>query len=132
MLIDEFKKRTGMNPTDAEFNEVINVMYLESGQDMDKDRFCEDYKKHHDSELLNIFYNRCDKLSDKLDALRAERLRMVDFLLKKAEEFSDDAMYQNAVALVGIKKVIERKIKLHLKLTNDDEQWIIGQLLRIS
>ena len=121
-----------MNPTDAEFNEVINIMYLESGQDMDKDRFCEDYKKHHDSELLNIFFNRCDKLSDKLDVLRAERLRMVDFLLKKAEEFSDDEMYKNAVAMVGIKKVIERKIKLHLKLNNDDEQWVIGQLLKIS
>lgn len=43
MLQKEFFERTGINLTEQEFNQV-HAMYLESGQNMDKDQFCADWK----------------------------------------------------------------------------------------
>ena len=128
MTKQEFIDRTKMHPTDEEFAHQINVMYNASGENIDKDTFCADYKKHHDSILLNVFYERCFRLSDKLDVFRAEKKAYVTFLLQKAQEYKDYDMYQQAVRMVGMAQVIKRKLELNLELWAEDKDYIIDNI----
>lgn len=128
MTKQEFIDRTKMHPTDEEFANQINVMYSASGENIDKDTFCADYKKHHDSILLNVFYERCFNLSDKLDVFRAEKKACVTFFLQKAQEYKDYDMYQQAVRMVGMAQVIKRKLELNLELWAEDKDYIIDNI----
>ena len=42
MLQHEFEERVGFQVPEEEFNK-INAMYLDAGQNIDKDVFCKDY-----------------------------------------------------------------------------------------
>lgn len=122
MTKNEFTQRTGIELTDAEYKEV-EFMYLEAGN-MDKDEFCQDYKKHKDSTLLATFYRQSENLKDKLDAMREERSQIVDFLLERAQKFGDVALLNQAIKLVGHKAVIMRKIDQGLALWDLDKEYI--------
>ena len=122
MTKNEFTQRTGIELTDAEYKEV-EFMYLEAGN-MDKDEFCQDYKKHKDSSLLATFYRQSENLKDKLDAMREERSKIVDFLLERAQKFGDVDLLNQAIKLVGHKAVIMRKIDQGLALWDLDKEYI--------
>ena len=62
----EFEERTGYSIPDDRYKE-IEAMYLEAGEDIDKDTFCKEFKKHSDSILLYKFYQQSEKLKTKLD-----------------------------------------------------------------
>ena len=127
MTKQEFQERVGYAVSDADFDK-INQMYLESGQNMDKDAFCEDYKKHSDSVLLAIFFNRVDRLEDKLDVKREELGVLLNCLLKKAAEYNDDEMLNKAIQVVGEAAVIKRKAHLGLPFTDAEREYIIENL----
>lgn len=118
----EFTQRTGIELTDAEYKEV-EIMYLEAGN-MDKDAFCKDYKKHKDSTLLAAYYEKSNRLEEKLDAWREERSQVIDFLLERAQKFGDIELLNQAIKMVGHKRVIRRKIKLDLPLWDYDKEYI--------
>lgn len=122
MQKSEFTEKTGIELTDAEYKEV-EFMYLEAGN-MEKDEFCQDYKKHKDSTLLATFYRQSERLKDKLDAMREERSKMVDFLLERAQKFGDIELLNQAIKLVGHKAVIMRKIDQGLALWDLDKEYI--------
>ncbi len=127
MTKQEFFERTGIELTDEQYKGV-EMMYLEAGEKVDKDEFCKDYKKHKDSILLNTFYNQADRLKDKLDSLRSERSALVDFLLVRAQCFSDIELLHKAIQLVGHDQVIIRKIKQDLPLWDEDKQYIVENI----
>ena len=118
----EFSQRTGVNPTDEEYKN-IELMYLEAGN-MDKDEFCKDYKEHHDSTLLATFFRQAENLKSKLDDMRDERSRLVDFLLNISERYPDKSIHEWTVKLVGHKEVIRRKLNGGLTLWDVDREYI--------
>lgn len=118
----EFTQRTGIELTDAEYKEV-ELMYLEAGN-MDKDEFCKDYKEHKDSTLLATYFRQADKLKDKLDVMREERSKLVDFLLNISERYPDKSIHEWTVKLVGHKEVIRRKLNGGLTLWDVDREYI--------
>lgn len=126
MQKQEFTQKTGIELTDAEYKEV-EFMYLEAGN-MDKDEFCKDYKKHHESTLLATYFRQAENLKDKLDAMRDERSNLVDFLLERAQCFGDIELLNKAIELIGHDKVIKRKIRQNLPLWDEDKQYIVDNI----
>ena len=119
----EFTQRTGIVLTEDEYKE-IEIMYLESGDSLDKDVFCQDYQKHHDSVLLKTFYRQSDNLKNKVDFLRREKSDTVDFLLERAQDFGDSKLLERAILLVGHDSVIKRKIRMKLPFWEIDLNYI--------
>ena len=70
MTQKEFFDRTGIELTEDQYKQV-EQMYLEAGN-MDKDEFCKDYKKHHESTLLATYFRQAENLKNKLDDMRDE------------------------------------------------------------
>ena len=126
MTQKEFFERTGIELTEDQYKEV-ELMYLEAGN-MDKDEFCKDYKKHHESILLATYFRQAENLKDKLDAMRDERNSLVDFLLERAQCFGDVELLHKAILLVGHDKVIKRKIRMDLPLWDEDKTYIIDNI----
>lgn len=69
MLQKEFFERTGINLTEQEFNQV-HAIYMQAGDNVDKDQFCADWKKHHDSNLLRYYKRIAIVEADSLAVLR--------------------------------------------------------------
>lgn len=99
-------------------------MYMESGDSIDKDAFCKDYKKHHESKLLATYFRQAENLKNKLDDMRDERSSLVDFLLNISERYPDKSIHEWAVKLVGHKEVIRRKLNGGLTLWDVDREYI--------
>lgn len=118
----EFTQRTGIVLTEDEYRQV-EFMYLKAGN-MDKDAFCKDYKKHHESQLLATYFKQSERLKDKLDDMRDERSSLVDFLLNISERYPDKSIHEWAVKLVGHKEVIRRKLNGGLTLWDVDREYI--------
>ena len=126
MQKQEFTQRTDIQVSDVEYKE-IELMYLEAGN-MDKDEFCKDYKEHHDSTLLATFFRQAESLKSKLDDMRDERSKLVDFLLDRAQCFGDVELLHKAIQLVGHDKVIKRKIRLGMPLWDEDKEYIVENI----
>ncbi|MCR5504060.1 MAG: hypothetical protein K6E94_00540 [Elusimicrobiaceae bacterium] len=126
MTQKEFFERTGIELTEDQYKEV-ETMYLEAGN-MDKDEFCKDYKKHHESILLATYFRQAENLKDKQDAMRDERNSLVDFLLERAQCFGDVELLHKAILLVGHDRVIKRKIRMDLPLWDEDKTYIIDNI----
>lgn len=124
----EFTQRTGIELTDEQYQRVEDL-YMNAG-DMDKDEFCEDYKKHKDSKLLAFFYKLtedgkvCAKLIDRSMSKAAK------FLLMKSREFNDKSMRAEAIDLLGEKMIVRLTMEMDLELWSEDKKYIIETLTR--
>lgn len=124
MLQKEFFDRTGINLTEQEFNQV-HAIYMQSGDNVDKDQFCADWKKHHDSNLLHIFYNQADRLKDKLDQKRNEIYELAIYILEQAEVCSAPTLREKAIQMLGIETYLRIKIQVGYKLWQKDLDAIV-------
>lgn len=131
MTKKEFEDRIGYSIPDNRYS-VVERMYLEAGEIIDKDAFCKDYKKHHDSLLLNTFYQQAEQLKDKLDSKREEickleagLLNAATVMLEKAHQHLDDEMYNTAINLIGLEKAIVLKLELNLPLREAERNALI-------
>lgn len=120
----EFEQRTGIELTDEQYQRV-EIMYLNAGN-MDKDEFCEDYKKHSDSVILNTYFDQSEKLRNKLDAYREQQINMAYFLIKKSMVGGDKDMVQMAISLIGEQKYIQHKLERGYNLFESDKELIIS------
>lgn len=122
----EFEQRTGIELTNEQYQRVED-MYMNAG-DMDKDEFCEDYKKHKDSKLLAYFYKLtedskfCAKLIDR------SMLKVTKFLLMKSREVNDKSMRSEAIDLLGENMIVRLTIEMDLELWSEDKKYIIETL----
>lgn len=123
----EFTDRTGYTPTSEDEWKAINTMYLEAGN-MDKDVFCKEWKQHHKSDLLRIFYHRAMDNMEKLDYFNDMRNKTARLLITKSVELGDTDLYTEAVKLIGEKRAILFKIKNNLKLYGSDLEYITNNL----
>lgn len=120
----EFTQRTGIELTDEQYQKV-EIMYLNAGN-MDKDEFCEDYKKHSDSVILNTYFDQSEKLRNELDAYREKQINMAYFLIKKSMVGGDKDMVQMAISLIGEQKYIQHKLERGYNLFESDKELIIS------
>lgn len=87
MTKEEFTQLTGIEVTDEEFNKTIHAMYIEAGDDFDKQRFCEDFKAHSESTLLFRFYKLFKDAQEKLENAQSnlEKLKNAQSDLEKQQ-----------------------------------------------
>lgn len=128
MTQQEFTQRTGYTPATEEEYKAIEMMYLEAGESVDKDLFCKEWLKHKDSNLLRIFYRRAMENKEKLNYYDEMRTKTAQLLIRKAAEFDDITMYNEAVKLIGQKRVVLFKIKEGIELNAADLEYITDNL----
>ena len=116
MTKQEFTVRTGINPTDEEFNR-IHELYMAVGDDMDKEQFCTAYKSCKDLTLANAIFNN---LSSRIKKLEEER----DEIEHDFEDLHEKALHA-ANTLVDVSSVVGRESTK--ELLNNAAVSLIGQ-----
>lgn len=82
MTKQEFTDRTGYTPDDQEFAKIHST-YMQTV--LDKDEFCEDWKNHNTSKIIESLHVVAVNRELRLELLERERHVMVDFLLSEAQ-----------------------------------------------
>lgn len=116
MTHQEFIEKTGLTIPSQDFSKVYD-MYIYAGEKIDKASFFEDYKKHHQSKLLQVFYSRLALLESKIDTLKDEQYDIATYLITSGKSQKDHEM---AVKLIGQKSVTIYKLENNLELNNED------------
>ena len=124
MLQKEFFERTGINLTEQEFSQV-HAIYLQAGDNVDKDKFCADWKKHHDSDLLHIFYNQADRMAIELKQTKNELYELALYIMDQAEENSASSLRQKAIQMLGIETYLRIKIQKGYNLWQLDKDALV-------
>ena len=122
MTKQEFEERYGKTVNDHVFDN-INDLYM-SLDDMDKDVFVRDYKKHEESLILNELYNKVQSLERGMEDVERNNLCLIDMLIKKGSEWNDKAMLDMVEDQIGASATITRKIELGCELSDDDLEYI--------
>lgn len=127
MTREEFTQRTGIRTCDELWNE-IHALYVACG--MHTEAFCKDYKEHYESEIITKIETLAfeNKLKGKLleaEESKNELLRQTAYLLiRKADEWSDEETYFQAVLLIGRSECIRYKFDNNLELDKQDKEYI--------
>lgn len=128
MTQKEFEERIGRDVTGDEF-ERANDIYMMSGE-LDKDRFCADYKKHKDSEIIKALYDKADEYGDRLHVLNSEREETIDLLINMADEYGDSTIRQQVYKMIGEREYLRRKINKGYELWKDEREALNEILLK--
>lgn len=122
MTKQEFEERYGKTVNDHVFDN-INDLYM-SLNDMDKDMFVRDYKKHEESLILNELYNKVQSLERGIEDVERNNLCLIDMLIKKGSEWDDKEVLDTVENQIGMSAAITRKIELGCELSDDDLEYI--------
>ena len=122
MTKQEFEERYGKTVGDYIFDN-INDLYM-SLDDMDKDVFVRDYKKHEESLILNELYNKVQSLERGIEDAERNNLCLIDMLIKKGSEWDDKEVLDTVKNQIGMSAAITRKIELGCELSDDDLEYI--------
>ena len=109
MTLQEFNQRTNANLTEQQYSSV-EEMYMNAG-DIDKDVFCNDWKKHNDSTLLIGFYEQYLNYKKNLVDLNCELVNLHEFLVVQAEKTGSKEIRDMAVKMYGFRSYIKTRLK---------------------
>lgn len=133
MNIKEFRTLTGQEVTENEF-EDINKLYMATGN-MDKQTFCGLWKKN---DLFRIALEVERNLSAKVtfaekvlankEQEREDMSHAADVLLTVDEADDNVDAYEAAIELVTRREVVERKVRMGLRLREEDKKYILNHL----
>lgn len=126
MTKQEFEERYGSEVSNEVFNN-INDLYM-GADDMDKDTFVKDYKKHEESMLLLTYFYKAQKQEKVINNLKQQLSEFADKILYHASENMDETLLNEVEGLLGKKKFILRKIAMNIQLTNDDLKYVAENL----
>lgn len=129
----EFIERTDLTPTIEEY-QTIEAIYMAAGE-MDKNEFCKEFKKCGNNRLVAELFStvctlkgqyeeRCNEIED----LHQQKNEMVDFLIDRAQAFSDKELLEKASKMVGQKEVIRRRIVKGHPLWAYETEWMLNNL----
>ena len=124
MLQKEFFERTGINLTEQEFDQV-HAIYMQAGDNVDKDQFCADWKKHNDSVLLQEFFAQSERLKGKVDGYRNQINEIALFLVDQAEKWSASDLRSMAIQILGLEKYLQIKLQKGYNLWDIDREDMI-------
>ena len=133
MLLHEYETLMGNSCTEEMFNSKVNPLYMMT--DLDKEAFCDDYKLHGHSKILDEVLEHAlhverqytaalqeiDKLLEKL-TFAAEHLAIV------ADDCGSEDSYKIAVDLAGQNYITKFKIRENIDLNEQDKQYILNSL----
>lgn len=125
MTQKEFEERIGIKPTEEEFD-YIHAVYLNTS--MNKDEFCEDFKKHGDSLIIRDVHVRVLNYEMECERQKNAINELADFLIGKAHAYDDTDFRNQAVKLVGEIDVVKRTIELGLPLWDEDRKCILSMI----
>lgn len=123
MTQKEFEDRTGIKPTEEEFD-YIHAVYLNTS--MNKDEFCKDFKKHGDSRIIRDVHVRVLNYEMKCERQKNAINELADFLIGKAHAYDDTDFRNQAVKLVGEMDVVKRTIELGLPFWDEDRKVVLS------
>lgn len=123
MTQKEFEERTGIKPTEEEFD-YINAVYMNTS--MDKDEFCKEWKKYRDSRIIRDVHVRVLNYQMKCKRQESTINELADFLIGKAHAYDDTDFRNEAVRLVGEAEVVKRTIELGLPLWDEDRKIVLS------
>lgn len=126
MTKQEFEERYGSEVSNEVFDN-INDLYM-GADDMDKDTFVKDYKKHEESMLLQTYFYKAQKQEKVIDNLKQQLASLTDTLIQKGSEWGDKETLDIAINAIGMKNVILRKIALNIELEDDDLKYVAENL----
>lgn len=143
MNIQEFKALTGREVTESEFADITKL-YMATGN-MNKQTFCGLWKKNdlfsialeiernYSAKITfaeKVLANKEQELEDMADQQTAERENMshaADVLLAVDEANDYVDAYEAAIELVTRREVVERKVRMGLRLREEDKKYILEQ-----
>lgn len=123
MTKQEFTERTGINPTEEEFDK-IHDLYILTGAQMDKDSFCAAYMSCKDMTLINALYNSLlfstSRLKEERDSIEKER--------KEDRKKLEDLWDKTDVAVFNILEVAEKTLnENHAELLRSTAISLVGK-----
>ena len=123
MTKQEFTERTGINPTEEEFDK-IHDLYMLTGAEMDKDSFCAAYMSCKDMTLINALYNSLlfstSRLKEERDSIEKER--------KEDRKKLEDLWDKTDVAVFNILEVAEKTLnENHAELLRSTAVSLVGK-----
>ena len=125
MTQKEFEERTGIKPTEEEFD-YIHAVYLNTS--MNKDEFCKEWKKYGDSRIIRDVHVRVLNYEMKCKRQESTINELADFLIGKAHAYDDTDFRNQAVKLVGEADVVKRTIELGLPLWDEDRKVVLSMI----
>lgn len=144
MNIKEFRTLTGQEVTESEFTDITKL-YMATGN-MDKQTFCGLWKKKDLFSIAlevernlsakvtfaeKVLANKEQELDNMADQQAAERENMshaADVLLTVDEADDNVDAYEAAIELVTRREVVERKVRMDLRLREEDKKYILNHL----
>ena len=128
----EFEELTGLEVSDAQYS-TIEKIYLYT--EMMKDEFCKDYANGCGHKIQEEMLNVVEALEGgitsrnlEISNLRQERAEMVDFLLSRYNATGDDELRKQAIAMVGEKGYILRRLYMGHQIIEEKDRNIIIEL----
>lgn len=123
MTKQEFTERTGINPTEEEFDK-IHDLYILTGSQMDKDSFCAAYMSCKDMTLINALYHSLlfstSRLKEERDSIEKER--------KEDRKKLEDLWDKTDVAVFNILEVAEKTLnENHAELLRSTAVSLVGK-----
>lgn len=110
MLKQEFENLTDMHVDDERFNE-INAIYMACTQDVDKETFCDDFKKHSHSVIIADLTKRVERLVSLRDYYTKQEDETIDYLIDLAHDLDEPSIDRRAEKMSSLRQVITRKIE---------------------
>lgn len=120
MTQKEFEERTGLKLTADNYTEV-ETCYMNT--DLDKDMFCRLWTKNP------VALKEIEKKTVLVRELYEERKCLANFLIDQAEKWSASDLREKAIAMIGEKEYIRRKIAKGYNLWDADKK-LLDEILR--
>lgn len=152
MTKQEFTERTGINPTEEEFDK-IHDLYMLTGAEMDKDSFCAAYMSCKDMTLVNALYHnmlfstsRLKKECDSIEKERKEDRKKLEDLWDKTDEavfnileVAEKTLNENhaeflrstAVSLVGKFDVCMAKLDRGYVMDEEEREYFYDEIANL-
>lgn len=116
----EFEERTGLKVQDDSYSK-IEESYMKT--DLDKDQFCKLWVENPDA-LREI-----ETKTVLVRELYEERKSLANFLIDQAEKWSASDLREKAIAMIGEKEYLRRKIARGYNLWDADKK-LLDEILR--
>lgn len=133
MLLHEYEELMGNNCSEEMFNSKINPLYMMT--DLDKKEFCDDYKLHGHSRIMDEVLEHTLKVERQLNAankalaeLQQKMTVVAEHLIFVADDCGSEESYKHAVDLVGQSCVTKFKVENEIELNEQDKQYILNNL----
>lgn len=120
MTKKEFEERTGLKVKEDSYSE-IEECYMKT--DLDKDQFCKLWVENPDA-LREI-----ETKTVLVRELYEERKSLANFLIDQAEKWSASDLREKAIAMIGEKEYLRRKIARGYNLWDADKE-LLDNILR--